>query len=215
MARQVHSPVSVKTNDMTVGVCPPGHHTTHPKPSYTAQRGAFNPSTLDTSLPFSGLSKKATTNHSKKTTDDTDMTYSLTEASNMEADTNGQGTFTMADKLGRKRKFKPRKHTQTKKTSLTVTNQFEALENADNQHLDNQAQHTTNDQTQSATTATKTRYPPIVTLGTQNYNRVTNIAKDKPVKVVIKGLPPNMATEDIRQELKGLGVQEISKGIRQ
>nr|CAD7431397.1 unnamed protein product [Timema monikensis] len=136
------------------------------------------------------------------------MEYTSTDISDIEADTDGQGTFTMVDELGRKRKFRPRKHTQTKKTAQTVTNKFDVLKRAENQisTQEDQAQHNKNDLPQTATTATKTRYPPIHLLKDMNQEFHTyTLPRDKPLKVVIKGLPPNMATGDIQQELVGLG----------
>nr|CAD7203885.1 unnamed protein product [Timema douglasi] len=194
------------------------HNTTSPP---TLHRGGHtSPSTLDTSLAFSGLSEMVVPNHSRQKPTDTDMTYSSIEASGMEADTDGQETFTMAEKFGQKRKHRGHKID------------------------DDQSKTTTN-------TTPKTRYPPIVTLGTQNYNHITKIAKekinyirinnisniqkihttkkqdydltqhllkdfkqelytytlpkDKSVKLVIKGLPHNIATDDLEQELKEMG----------
>nr|CAD7199105.1 unnamed protein product [Timema douglasi] len=93
------------------------HNTTSPP---TLQRGRYtSPSTRTPSLPFSGLSKMAAPNHSRQKSADIDMSYSSTEASDMEADTDGQRTFTMADKFGQKRKFRPDKQPRAKKTSLT------------------------------------------------------------------------------------------------
>nr|CAD7572090.1 unnamed protein product [Timema californicum] len=228
-----------------------GHHYNIQSPPPLHRGGYLSPSTLATSLPFSGLSEMASTNRAQTIPSDSDMSYTSTDNSDMEADTDGQGTFTMADNLGRKRKFRPRKHTQPKKTALTVTNKFDALKRADNITSTPDDQNT-DKQPQTATATTpKIRYPPIVTLGTQNYNKITKLAKeigteikityvanglkihttnkqefelvqhllkdmkqefhtytlprDKPLKVVIKGLPPNMATEDIQQELMGLG----------
>nr|CAD7434751.1 unnamed protein product [Timema monikensis] len=139
----------------------------------TLHRGGYlSPSTLATSLPFSGLSEMAAPDHTRLKTkqNDTDMDYSSTDNSDMETDTDGQGTFTMADKLGRKRKFSPHKQPQTKKTTTELTNKFDAdniTTTPDKQNTDDQPQATP-----------KTRYPPIVMLGTQNYAHITKVAKE-------------------------------------
>nr|CAD7200003.1 unnamed protein product [Timema douglasi] len=143
---------------------------------------------------------------SRHNTVDTDISYTSTEGSDMEADTDGQGTFTIADKLGRKRKCKLRQNTHTKKT-LTLTNKYEALTMAADQLTtqDDPAQQTKSDQP-------KTDYDLIQHLlkdMKQEFHTYT-LPRDKPVKVVIKGLPLNMATEDIQNELMGYPVTDAS-----
>nr|CAD7203601.1 unnamed protein product [Timema douglasi] len=205
-----------------------------------------------TSLPFSGLSEMATANTLEagpvfikpRTNRNAHFSNSETniDSSDMETDQDGNGSFTLVDKLRRKRKCKNTDMTQSKKTITTVDNKYQPL---------NTETKTNNDAPSAKADTNKERFPPIVTVGIHNYKKITEIAKntetttgvsyikdglkiqttsahdfqliqtllkelnqefytyslprDKLVKVVIKGLPPNMDPADIKTELIDLG----------
>nr|CAD7433464.1 unnamed protein product [Timema monikensis] len=143
------------------------------------------------------------------------MLYTSTDVSDMEADTDGQGTFMMVLKLERKRKFRPHKQPQSKKTITTVTNKLDALKRADNitPTPDNQNQNTDN-QPQATP---KIRYSTIFAMGTQNYSHITKVAKEigEDIKITnrLKILTTNKQDYDLIQhflkDLKQFPVTDV------
>nr|CAD7431660.1 unnamed protein product [Timema monikensis] len=85
--------------------------------------GNYNPSTLATSLPISGLREMATTSLTSKPLrakmTPAHMELSTSDDTEMESDTDGQGRFTLASKLTRKRKFRA-EQTQNSTKSITT-----------------------------------------------------------------------------------------------